>query len=63
MIITRVANKDNLSLWKLQGAKKWEVEVCKNEPGTNEEIVDLTWSPDGISWKMLLPEHVLTGHR
>ncbi|KDQ63736.1 hypothetical protein JAAARDRAFT_203134 [Jaapia argillacea MUCL 33604] len=44
-IVSRVSNKDTISLWKMQGSKKWEVAV---DPSASEdEIVDLAWSPDG----------------
>lgn len=35
-----------MSLWKVQGSKKWEVDVS-TEDSTAEEIVGLAWSPDG----------------
>ena len=45
LLITTLNNKDRLSLWNLQGSKKWEVEVDASGPNP-EEIVALTWSPD-----------------
>ena len=45
LLITSVNNKDRLSLWNIQGSKKWEVEVDLVGPNP-EEIVALTWSPD-----------------
>ncbi|KAH9985379.1 anaphase-promoting complex, cyclosome, subunit 4-domain-containing protein [Russula compacta] len=38
--------KDHVSLWKMQGSKKWEVDV-RSDSVQNETIVDLAWSPDG----------------
>jgi len=38
--------KDHVSLWKMQGSKKWEVDV-RSDSVRNETIVDLAWSPDG----------------
>lgn len=38
--------KDHVSLWKMQGSKKWEVDV-RSDSVRNESIVDLAWSPDG----------------
>jgi anaphase-promoting complex subunit 4 len=45
VIITRLGNRDRISLWKMQGSKKWEVDVDSNGHA-NEEIVAMTWSPD-----------------
>jgi hypothetical protein len=39
--------KDHVSLWKMQGSKKWEVDV-RSDSVRNESIVDLAWSPDGV---------------
>jgi len=39
--------KDHVSLWKMQGSKKWEVDV-RSDSARNETIVDLAWSPDGV---------------
>ena len=45
LLITNLNDKDRLSLWNLQGSKKWEVEV--DASGSSPEgIVALTWSPD-----------------
>lgn len=41
-----VNGKDKLSLWKMQGAKIWEVDIERDPPG-DEEIVSVAWSPDG----------------
>jgi len=38
--------KDHVTLWKMQGSKKWEVDV-RSDSVRNETIVDLAWSPDG----------------
>lgn len=46
VLITRLGGLDRLSLWKIQGPKKWEVDVCTSET-TSEQIVGVTWSPDG----------------
>ncbi|KAI0312628.1 anaphase-promoting complex, cyclosome, subunit 4-domain-containing protein [Amylostereum chailletii] len=45
VVISRHGGKDRVSLWKMQGSKKWEVEVdCGSN--VNEEVADLAWSPD-----------------
>lgn len=46
LLVTRAQNKDRLALWKIKGAKKWEVEVC-NELPEPESIAAIAWSPDG----------------
>src|SRR6185437_1642860 len=30
LVVSRVGNQDRMALWKLQGAKKWEVDLAKN---------------------------------
>jgi anaphase-promoting complex subunit 4 len=47
-LISRLGGKDRLSLWKMQGPKKWEVDVG-TEKNRAEEIVGLAWSPSGTS--------------
>ena len=51
VLVTNVAGKDRLSLWKMQGIKIWEVEVYPDEMhtrtgSTQSRIVDIAWSPD-----------------
>lgn len=45
VIITRQGGKDRMSLWKMQGSKKWEIDF-DSASHASEEIVALTWSPD-----------------
>lgn len=40
--------KEHVSLWKMQGPKKWEVDVSSDSV-RNETVVGLAWSPDGAS--------------
>jgi anaphase-promoting complex subunit 4 len=47
VFIQRLGSKDRLSLWKMQGSKKWEVTVENESDGQSEEIADIAWSPDG----------------
>jgi anaphase-promoting complex subunit 4 len=47
-LISRLGGKDRLSLWKMQGSKKWEVDVGTDQ-SRSEEIVGLAWSPSGRS--------------
>jgi len=46
VIISPQNGKDHVSLWKMQGSKKWQVDV-HSVSVRNETIVDLAWSPDG----------------
>ena len=46
VLISQTGNVDKMSLWKMQGSKKWEVDVSPNE-AERDEITALTWSPDG----------------
>jgi len=46
VIVSRLGGKDRMALWKLQGSKKWEVDVGSDE-NSADAIVGLSWSPDG----------------
>ena len=48
VLVSRLGGKDRISLWKLQGPKKWEVDVGTDETNS-EDIVNIAWSPDGVS--------------
>lgn len=52
LLISRVGNADKLSLWKIQGSKRWEVEVDSSS-GNGEEVTALAWSPDGSYGRIL----------
>lgn len=49
VIISRTGTNvgDKMSLWKMQGSKKWEVETGRGVD-EHEEITALGWSPDGM---------------
>jgi anaphase-promoting complex subunit 4 len=47
VIISPQNGKDHVSLWKMQGSKKWQVDV-HSVSVRNETVVDLAWSPDGV---------------
>ena len=49
VVVIRVAGKDKLGLWNMSGSKKWEVDIEK-ESANGQEIVDIAWSPDGLSY-------------
>jgi anaphase-promoting complex subunit 4 len=38
--------RDTLSLWKLQGTKRWEIDVVANFE-QNGALRQIAWSPDG----------------
>jgi anaphase-promoting complex subunit 4 len=65
VIISPQNGKDHVSLWKMQGSKKWQVDV-HTVSVRNETIVDLAWSPDGVlnlnkDSKCLFMLNVITG--
>jgi anaphase-promoting complex subunit 4 len=39
-------SRDTLSLWKLQGSKRWEIDVVGNFD-VNGSLRHISWSPDG----------------
>ncbi|CCM01973.1 uncharacterized protein FIBRA_04046 [Fibroporia radiculosa] len=49
VVITQLGGKDRLSLWKMQGSKKWEVGFDSDITTATDEIVGIAWSPDGQS--------------
>lgn len=48
LVISRLGIKDTVSLWKMQGSKKWEVDVSVGN-AAHEEVTGIAWSPDGMS--------------
>jgi len=48
LVISRLGIKNTISLWKMQGAKKWEVDVSVGN-AAHEEVTGIAWSPDGMS--------------
>jgi hypothetical protein len=47
IVISRFGNQDRVALWKMQGSKKWEVEVTKHLPSDEEYVASLAWHPSG----------------
>ncbi|KAI5124653.1 hypothetical protein M0805_004261 [Coniferiporia weirii] len=48
VLVSRVGTEDKMSLWKMQGAKKWEVDMSSQaDAGAPSEVTALNWSPDG----------------
>jgi anaphase-promoting complex subunit 4 len=46
LLIHRGEPRDTISLWKLQGAKRWEIDTIANYETTGL-LRDVSWSPDG----------------
>lgn len=47
LLIHRQEQRDSVSLWKLQGTKRWEVDTVANFEQTGF-LQNLAWSPDGM---------------
>lgn len=45
LLISRHVNKDIISLWKIQGGKRWELEVDVGH--RVDQVMDIAWAPDG----------------
>ena len=45
VLITRLGTQERLSLWKVNGTKTWEIDITS---GSQDGVVDVTWSPDGV---------------
>lgn len=55
VLVSRTGDEEKLSLWKLQGSKKWEIDMDYGELNgetINGEINALNWSPDGRTSKL-----------
>ncbi|KAG0708880.1 anaphase-promoting complex, cyclosome, subunit 4-domain-containing protein [Suillus ampliporus] len=44
VLVSRLGGRDRLTLWKMQGTKKWDIEVGRDE---SESVSALAWSPCG----------------
>lgn len=44
-IVSVAGSERKMSLWKMQGSKKWEVTISTGN--VDDDVVALTWSPDG----------------
>lgn len=45
VVFSTLGGKDRMSLWKMQGSKKWDVDIDLGL-SVDEMVVDMTWSPD-----------------
>lgn len=46
ILVQRGEPRDTISLWRLQGTKRWEIDVIANHD-TAGRVRSVTWSPDG----------------
>lgn len=46
VLVTNDGVTEKMSLWKVQGSKKWEVDITQ-EGNVKDEIAAITWGPDG----------------
>lgn len=46
VLVSRLGGRDRLTLWKMQGAKKWDIEVGCDDNAEN--VAALAWSPCGM---------------
>jgi len=46
ILVQRGESRDTISLWRLQGTKRWEIDVIANHDATGR-VRGVTWSPDG----------------
>ena len=50
VVTTHVSHQEKMTLYKMQGSKKWEVTIQPQLFGKTEaEVVAVAWSPDGTS--------------
>ncbi|KAG2154867.1 anaphase-promoting complex, cyclosome, subunit 4-domain-containing protein [Suillus clintonianus] len=48
VLVSRLGGRDRLTLWKMQGTKKWDIEVGCDESSI-ESVSALAWSPCGMT--------------
>ena len=46
ILVQRSESRDIISLWRLQGTKRWEIDVIANHD-TVGRVRGVTWSPEG----------------
>lgn len=45
VLLTRLGGRDRISLWKMQGSRKWEVDIASDD--VSATVVGLVWNPSG----------------
>lgn len=64
VVASPLSNRHRLTLWKMSGAKLWDVEVGRGV-ATHERIVSIAWSPHGTSHTLCISSakrHALRVH-
>ncbi|KAJ3010595.1 hypothetical protein NUW54_g2431 [Trametes sanguinea] len=62
VILSRFAHQEKLSLWKMSGSKKWEIDLPGNNDYHVDRIVDIAWSPDVQSIAVVSNPGMVTIH-
>ncbi|KAI0361641.1 hypothetical protein OH77DRAFT_1417907 [Trametes cingulata] len=62
VVLSNFAHQEKLSLWKMSGSKKWEVDLPGNTEYQVEQIVDIAWSPDVQSIAVVSNPGLITIH-
>ncbi|KAI0778173.1 anaphase-promoting complex, cyclosome, subunit 4-domain-containing protein [Trametes elegans] len=62
VVLSRFAHQERLSLWKMSGSKKWEIELPGNTEHQIEQMVDIAWSPDVQSIAVASNPGIITIH-
>lgn len=45
VLLTRLGGRDRISLWKMQGSRKWEVDLTSDD--VSATVAGLAWNPSG----------------
>jgi len=59
ILVQRGEARDTISLWRLQGTKRWEIDVIANHDAAGR-VRSIAWSPDGKPTASLFPLQELT---
>ncbi|KAI6047625.1 anaphase-promoting complex, cyclosome, subunit 4-domain-containing protein [Pisolithus marmoratus] len=60
VLIARLGGRDRISLWKMQGSRKWEVDIAADDvPAT---VAGLAWHPDGQTIAVVHESGLITMH-
>ena len=54
VVFSVVSHQTKMTLYKMQGGKKWEVTIQPKQVGKKDvDVVSVTWSPDGMCGQIL----------
>ena len=59
ILVQRGESRDTISLWRLQGTKRWEIDVIANHHMAGR-VRSVTWSPEGQINASPFPLYTLT---